>query len=110
MTSSANHLKEQMRRVGAVKAQDAADALAEHLKLSIGERIEAGVRLSQALLNASRSSRPGAVEQQARASDIDDEAATMARVAAHLKRLQLAKRGRRDDDGQRTNGSDREQA
>lgn len=84
MTSDAASLKAQMRRVGQVKAQDAAAALAEHLKRSIGERVEAGILASQQVLDAAAgSSLPSR----------DDEAEVMARVAAHLKALQARGHG-----------------
>jgi hypothetical protein len=68
-------LKRRMQLVGAIKAQDAVDALAAHMALPIGARIEAGIALSEAVRRAG----PPSLE--------DDEVAVMTRVAAHLRRL-----------------------
>ncbi len=72
--SSGATLKDRMRLVGAVKAAAAAEANAQHMALSPGERIEAGIRLSQAVLRA-------------RPPHNDDDLEVMLRIAAHLKRL-----------------------
>jgi hypothetical protein len=82
---SARSLKERMQRVGAVKAADAADALREHLRLPIGERIEAAIVLSQVVLQATPLSAPSSESDK-------EELAAFTRVAAHFRRL-MARHG-----------------
>ena len=72
-----------MQRVGAIKAQDAADAERAHLALTLSERLRACVELSQAVLAL----RPaGAVDDV-----VDDEG--LKRIQRHCRRLLEAGRG-----------------
>lgn len=68
MTSDANRLKEQMRRVGEAKAQSHREMADAHLALPLGERLERTVRLSDTMLKVWRDAgRPG--EAQSLADD-----------------------------------------